>query len=183
MKDLPTTTYAVLGLLSFGPRSGYEVAQFAEQSIANFWTIAKSQVYGELNRLEELGYVKATAVRQQRLPDKRVYRLTRAGEEALETWLDSPIFEPDRFRSGLLVRLMFAQRMRPELLKELLAEYRNSYEKAIDQFQMIVGQLSTSKDNLYSRGTALFGQRISEAITAWVDEISAEMSKERKKKR
>lgn len=181
--DLPTTTYAVLGLLTFGPNSGYEIAQLAEHSIANFWTIAKSQVYGELARLEEIGYVESTAVRQERLPDKRVFELTAPGEKALEEWLNSPTFEDDRFRSGLLVKMMFARNMRPDRLDELLAQYRASYEQVRDKMQMIVKDLSGEKEALHSRATALFGQRISEAIIGWVDEVGAEITSERKKKR
>jgi DNA-binding PadR family transcriptional regulator len=71
--DLPTTSYAVLGLLTFAPTSGYDLAIAADRSIANFWPISKSQVYSELRRLEKLGLVRSREVEQDKRPDKRVF--------------------------------------------------------------------------------------------------------------
>ena len=57
-KQLPTTAYAVLGLVSFGETSGYDLKQFADRSINYFfWSPATSQIYAELRRLKSLGYV------------------------------------------------------------------------------------------------------------------------------
>src|SRR6266511_3722518 len=79
MTALPTTAFAVLGLLSLRDLSGYELAAFADQSLAYFWPMHRSLVYRELRRLEDGGYVAGTEVAQDRVPDKRVYRLTERG--------------------------------------------------------------------------------------------------------
>src|SRR6266511_1189113 len=79
MTALPTTAFAVLGLLSLRDLSGYELAAFADQSLAYFWPMHRSLVYRELRRLEDGGYIAGTAVAQDRVPDKRVYRLTERG--------------------------------------------------------------------------------------------------------
>ncbi|HEX8133452.1 MAG TPA: PadR family transcriptional regulator [Actinomycetes bacterium] len=47
----------------------------------------RSLIYRELRRLEQLGYVAGSDVRQQRLPDKRIYRLTGPGRAALADWV------------------------------------------------------------------------------------------------
>jgi PadR family transcriptional regulator AphA len=52
---LSMTSYGVLGLLTFGAMSGYDLTKQAERSIGYFWTPAKSQVYSELRRLAEMG--------------------------------------------------------------------------------------------------------------------------------
>ena len=79
--NLPTTSYAVLGLLTFGEMSGYDLKGLADYSIANFfWSPARSQIYSELRRLTSLGFVTETEVRQKRRPDKRIYRLTPEGK-------------------------------------------------------------------------------------------------------
>jgi DNA-binding PadR family transcriptional regulator len=126
---IPTTTFAVLGLLGRSPMSGYDLVRFVEYSIAHFWTINKSHVYKELARLEELGYITGTSVRQERLPDKRIYKQTAAGRKALLEWLNSPSYEPDRFRSGFLVKLFFGEAMEPERRREMLSDYRAHAEK------------------------------------------------------
>src|SRR5688572_29132081 len=101
---LPPTSYAVLGMLSLAPMSGYELTQSVDKTIAHFWTISKSQVYGELTRLEELGLVSGTDVEQERLPDKRTYELTDLGGRALDAWLESAGTESSRLRSVPLLK-------------------------------------------------------------------------------
>jgi DNA-binding PadR family transcriptional regulator len=44
-RALPVTSYAVLGLLTYGERSGYDLTKLVEQSIGFFFTPAKSQIY------------------------------------------------------------------------------------------------------------------------------------------
>lgn len=171
MNPLPTTSYAVLGLLTIGPMSRYDLVAFAEASIAHFWTIAKSQIYGELSRLEDLGYVKGTDVKQSGLPDKRIYEVTPEGLEALDAWLAEPGFEPDRFRSGVLVKLFFASRMPEERLTEMIAAYRSRLEEHTDYHQRIVDGLEQSPGAQYMRATALLGLRIHETVLAWANEL------------
>ena len=62
---LPTTAYAILGLLSFGEEfTGYEVRRRALASLRYFfWSPAMSQVYTELRRLKGLGLVAERAAR------------------------------------------------------------------------------------------------------------------------
>jgi PadR family transcriptional regulator AphA len=177
---IPTTSYAVLGLLGLGQMSGYDVVRLVEQTIAHFWTINKSHVYRELPRLEELGYVKGTSVRQDRLPDKRIYKQTAAGKKALVEWLNSPDYEADRFRSELLVKLFFASEMDPQGLKNMLKDYRERAVESRDQFERIVEGLSSEPRNAFIRATALLGLRSHEASIAWVDEISKALQIERK---
>ena len=58
-RSLPATAWAVLGLLSFGrDLTGYDLKKWADSSLRFFyWSPAISQIYGELRRLESLGYV------------------------------------------------------------------------------------------------------------------------------
>src|SRR2546423_4737871 len=103
-RPLSTTSQAVMALLSFAAMSGYELARAADRSISRFWPISKPQVYAELQRLERLGLVEATNVVQDKLPDKRVFRLTGAGERALDDWLADERLEASPFRVPFLVK-------------------------------------------------------------------------------
>ena len=101
--NLPTTSYAILGLLTFGEMSGYDLKGLADYSIADFfWSPARSQIYAELRRLTSLGFVTEVEVRQERRPDKRIYRLTSPGRRALRVWLELPDVAPDVFASGVV---------------------------------------------------------------------------------
>src|SRR5256886_11497575 len=99
---LSDTEYAVLGLLTFGERSGYELDKLAQRSIGYFWRPAKSKIYDVLPRLVERSLAEAESVTQERLPDKVLYRITEAGTRALERWVNSPELGPGAYRDPLL---------------------------------------------------------------------------------
>src|SRR4051812_47639409 len=91
---LSDTEYAVLGLLTFGKQSGYEIDKLSRRSIGYFWRPAKSKIYAILPRLVDRGLARATPIAQDKRPDKQLYSITRAGEQARRSWLESPSRSP-----------------------------------------------------------------------------------------
>ncbi len=77
---LPTTSYAVLGLLTFGDElTGYELKQRADNTLRFYWVApAMSQIYSELARLTDHGLVEPTTSDGE---GRRTttYRITAAG--------------------------------------------------------------------------------------------------------
>ena len=181
-EELPTTSFAVLGLLSYGPLSGYALASLAEQSIANFWTIAKSQVYRELPRLEELGYVKGTDVRQEKLPDKRIYELTNEGRSSLIRWLNtsSQDKEVTKMRSTFLLKVFFGNLMEQEQLLAMIRTHRDQARAAVDKFDLILDQLSRDPGAIYMATTAKLGKRVTEATAEWAEDAVKSLSRKKK---
>ena len=107
----------MLGLLSFGPQSGYDLKQLADRSIRHFyWSPAKSQVYTELRRLKSLGLVEESFVEQESRPDKRVYAITSGGRAALADWLNDPSLEPTVYKSTTLMKMFFGASAEPDAL-------------------------------------------------------------------
>lgn len=170
----PTTTFAVLGLLSWGPRSPYGLWQIAEQSLAHFWTISKSQVYGEVARLEELGYVEGEEVAQDGLPDKTVFRITEAGESALDVWLADPSHEPDRFRSGFLVKVFFGHRVPHQTLLQMVQTYEEETRRGVEALRTVL-DMDLPPGFEYARLTAQLGKRVGEAALGWAVDTLKEL--------
>src|SRR5436189_964956 len=104
---LSDTEYAVLGLLTLGERSGYELDKLARRSIGYFWRPAKSKIYAILPRLVERGLARGSIVAQAGRPDKQLYRLTPRGSRALKDWLDRDEPIVGVARDGLLLKLFF----------------------------------------------------------------------------
>ena len=50
-----TSRFAILGVLSLGAMSGYDVKKLIERSIAHFWNESYGQIYPSLNRLAAEG--------------------------------------------------------------------------------------------------------------------------------
>jgi len=168
-----TTTYAILGLLSFAPMSGYEAARAAERSISYFWPISKTHVYSELARLEELGWVIADEVRQQNLPDKRVFSITPEGERALDAWLLEGELPEDVVRLPVLVKLFVAHRIPVTRTREMIANYRELADAERRSLEEIMQLLEPEPKAAFARATALLGLRMSEAVVQWADEVDA----------
>jgi DNA-binding PadR family transcriptional regulator len=155
--------------------SGYEAARAAEHSISYFWPISKTHVYSELARLEGLGWASGSDVRQESVPDKRVFTITPAGERALDAWLvDGPIPD-DQHRSPALIKLFFGHRIPRERISKLVAGYRAEADEERKALAEIVAMLDPVPDAAYARATALFGLRICEAIVEWADQVEREL--------
>jgi PadR family transcriptional regulator, regulatory protein AphA len=170
-RDLPTTSYAILGLLSGGPMSGHRLSTIADQSIAHFWSIPRSLVYRELVRLEQLGYLSGTDVAQPRLPDKREYELTDSGRAELARWLNHPGFEKGRSKDGFLVKFFFGGLMDGSSRKRLLDEYRAEAKSYLEDLKAIAAKLEHIEGAAFPRLTALRGIRAAEGQLLWLDDV------------
>src|SRR2546422_3572915 len=104
-----TTEYAVLGMLAFGPGSGYDLKKRIEGSIAHFWSESYGQIYPILAHLASQGLVERRLERQKGKPDRHVYSITEEGQERLGAWLTEPARD-ESFRSELLLKLFFGRR-------------------------------------------------------------------------
>lgn len=170
---LTTSSHAILGLLSIAPMSGYDLYQAVERSVGHFWPISKSQVYAELARLEPLGLIEGTDVPQERLPDKRVFRLADAGEEALDAWLDTGELEDVQLRIPFLLKTLFGHRRPPRDTAALLEEVKTSAAGEAAKYAEFFELLGSAPDAVYPRIAVLFGQRVAEAMAAWAEEAAA----------
>jgi DNA-binding PadR family transcriptional regulator len=180
--NIPESTYAVLGLVDKLPdSSGYELAAVAGRSFAYFWPVSQTLLYRELERLADLGWVVATRVEQLRSPSKWTYHTTAAGQRALVEWLAGPAPTKSSFRSGVLLRLFFAYRMRPNQVRALLADYRRALQSQRDELQAITDKLDAiaTPEARAGRMIALHGLRTAEARLAWTDEAEALLGDDR----
>jgi len=160
----------MLGLLSLAPMSGYDLFQAVQRSVGRFWPVSKSQVYLELPRLEQAGLIQGVDVRQENLPDKRVFRLTEAGEAALDTWLENGEVEDVQFRVPFLLKTLFGHRRQPAGTAGLLRAVEGEAAVQAGQYQEFLKLLDPVPDSAYAQVTVLFGLRIAEAVAAWARE-------------
>ena len=100
---------ALLGLLSHGPMTGYDLKKLLDHPIGFFWVAQMSQIYRELNKMEEKGLVKSTIVAQEKRPDRKVYQLTKGGKETFLSWLNKfPDQLNEASRNQFLMRIFFS---------------------------------------------------------------------------
>ena len=161
---LTPTEYAVLGLLTRGEKSGYDLQKSAEQSVGYFWTPAKSRIYAVLPRLVDAGLVRRREVAQTGRPNKQLYRLTKAGEDALRRWIAEEPLEPETSRNTLLVKLFFGDLADPEAALGHVRQRRAEAEQLKAELEAMDAE---GRDDLYPWLTRLYGLEYSKAIIRW----------------
>ena len=94
--DTPSR-FAILGLLSQEPLSGYALRQRFSVSLANFWRLSFGQIYPLLRELQAEGLVAPVDDDAPAPRNRRSFRLTPLGAQALTAWIDeAPAFEQTR---------------------------------------------------------------------------------------
>ena len=78
---------AIMTALIEDDLSGYELSRDFETSLGFFWHASHQQIYQELRKLAEKGWLNKREVNQSGKPNKIVYGLTKAGREALAEWV------------------------------------------------------------------------------------------------
>jgi DNA-binding PadR family transcriptional regulator len=104
-----STPYAVLGMLSLAPMSGYDIRKEAATSIGYFWSESFGQIYPALKELTAQGLIRPRAGGKAGSRDRRVYEITERGREALRVWRSEPPRE-QAARNELLLKLFFGAR-------------------------------------------------------------------------
>ncbi|MCL2337043.1 MAG: PadR family transcriptional regulator [Firmicutes bacterium] len=99
--------YGLLGLLTYQDSSGYDLTKMFADSLNNFWHAQSSQIYRELNRMEEKGWVTSRNVVQEGRPNKRIYSITGAGRNELDKWLADTKPPAENLHLPLLMRVFF----------------------------------------------------------------------------
>jgi DNA-binding PadR family transcriptional regulator len=133
MSSLSPTARVILGFLRFRPRSGYDIKQSVELSTRFFWGASFGQIYPELGRLERRGLVEVdSSVEDGRR--RKVFRLTTAGERAVDEWLrsESELFQ---YRDEGLLKLFFGDLVDLEAVLENVRRMRAWREEAIIFFR------------------------------------------------
>lgn len=102
------TRNAVLGVLSFGPATGYEIRKLLSETTAHFWKESYGQIYPTLEALHRDGLIEIVE-HDTTGRETRRFGILAAGDERLRAWIRSPevIFKPGR--NELLLKLFFAR--------------------------------------------------------------------------
>ncbi|GCE21228.1 PadR family transcriptional regulator [Dictyobacter kobayashii] len=165
--------YAMLGILSISPGSGYDIKKFMQQSTSNFWNESYGQIYPMLKKLVDEGLAVSHTEKQEGKPERYLYTLTKRGQQELTQWLAEPI-EYSTERNELLLKLLFGQRARladnlehvrryRQLNVELLAKYRG-----IEEY--LQRECTEQPDQVYSLITVRYGIHRCLALLDWCDE-------------
>jgi PadR family transcriptional regulator AphA len=163
-------TPVILGLLSLRSMSGYDMKRFVDHSTRFFWAASYGQIYPELRRLQKEGLVTSESAPAGGRP-RTLYRLTEAGEHALDEWLRGPGAGYELPDLGLL-KLFFAGRLESEELADVVRRMR-------DDRARVLAQLREVHATVPHRGTRTltlrFGIDTHEFWIGWLERLEREL--------
>lgn len=141
---LTTFEYALLGLISMSPMTGYDVHKvFAMTPFAHF-SSSPGSIYPALHRLARKGLLEAILDKTKEARPRRVYKLTAIGEEAFEAWLHQPVTRGELIRGSGAPILRFAL-AKDRLPREQILAYLETYRKVVAAY---IDELSSYADQV-----------------------------------
>ena len=170
MRKKNKSRYAVLGLLSTGPMSGYDIKKRFEKIASNFWNESYGQIYPILKRLNSEGLATKAIEKQEGKPDRHIYTLTLKGQKKLMQWLKEPV-DHQIGQHEILLKLFFGS-MNPVMENiNQIRHLRALHEKELSDLQSVREQMENEKTDshqlLYRLMTIRFGELVNEAFLQW----------------
>jgi PadR family transcriptional regulator, regulatory protein AphA len=101
---LNKSSYVVLGLLKWrGESTPYDLKQFLQKSVENFWPVPHTTFYAEPARLARGGYLSERQEEGGRR--RRLYALTDKGRKAIEEWVAELDIDPPQLRDDGVLKI------------------------------------------------------------------------------
>lgn len=142
-----TIKYAILGLLSWKPLSGYDLKKIFVDSEALYWSGNNNQIYRTLVQLLNDGMVTNTVQHQESSPTKKIYNITDQGLSELKKWVLS-MPEPPELRNTFLIQLAWADQLNNDELNTLLQKYEEEV-----QMQLLMQEEKARRGNAAPKRT------------------------------
>lgn len=169
-------SHAIMTALIEDEMSGYDLARAFDNSLGFFWHASHQQIYRELKKLSDKGWVTPRSEAQRGRPNRKLYALTDEGREALEHW----VLEADRGRlqetkDDLYIKLYNLSEDNLEYLRDLLLARREAMMKRLFLYERIRVRHYSDPQKLPLRRRGVYlallgGIMQGEKYLAWCDE-------------
>ena len=170
---------AILACLTEGPMTGYELAKTFDSSIGFFWKADHQQIYRELSRLRDRGYIQGREVVQSGKPNKLVYTLTADGRAAFRHWAARPSTPPS-IKDDLLVRLYALEAVDIEPLRADLMARMEHHRDRYERYERILNKRfpdgTASPADMGKLLNLRIGLRHERMVAEWCDEAITALS-------
>lgn len=150
-----------LGALSLKESTGYDIKKLFEAAFMHFQSASFGSIYPALKKLEQAGQVSCRVEPGERHPDRKLFSLTEAGQQAL---LDALASTPatEMVRSDFLVQVFFAHLLSTDTLRHKLAEMEAHYQSELAYLDAICDDPQLSAGMRYGilQGIAVYRAKL-----------------------
>jgi DNA-binding PadR family transcriptional regulator len=146
MKKNNKTKFAILGLLTIEPLSGYDIKKMIEKTLSYFWSESNGQLYPALRQMTKSKWVSLKKLREKGKKASNRYTITDVGLSELKKWLRS---EEDKsiYRDENLLKLFFGKNMSQNECIQRLVKRRQKMKDLLEEFHQLLHQLEKRNDS------------------------------------
>ena len=145
-------SHAILGFLDYQPMSGYDLKKLFDQSVAHFWSATQSHIYKALENLEDEGMVESQIIQQEGKPNRKQYKITKAGRTELRRWVSTPL-PVEAKREAWLIQVFFAHNITN-------AEIASLFENRIERLRKSLSQCQLAQKNIDENSKKVDSKRL-----------------------
>jgi len=154
-----------LGLLTMGEACGYDLKKTFETSFKHFFPAGYGSIYPALADLARAGLVTCREIPQVGKPDRKVYAITPAGEEAFVEALHRT--EPQhKLRSEFLAMIYFADRIDETRLAAMLDHRVKKLQETVEQIAQYDDKSAESAGAAFVAG---FGTALAQVAADYIE--------------
>jgi DNA-binding PadR family transcriptional regulator len=165
--------YALLALLSDGPKYGLRLQNEFESRTGEVWPLNVGQVYTTLQRLERDGLVESDDEGER--AQKR-YRITKTGERDLADWLRTPPELVPPPRDELVIKVLVALQVPGTDVHEILQVHRRHVIEVMQRYTRI--KAAAREDDVALALVADAELFRLEGIVRWLDAADARLKQQ-----
>ncbi|TJZ55451.1 PadR family transcriptional regulator [Streptomyces piniterrae] len=170
--------HAILTALLEKPSSGLELTRRFDRSIGYFWSATHQQIYRELGKLEQAGFIRALPSDQPARGQKKEFEVLPAGRAELTQWA-SGRHDPKPQRDALLLRLRAAAVVGCEGLDDELRRHLALHQRQLAEYTEIERRdfaAPASADDRLRRLVLRAGISLETFWVEWLAEALAEVA-------
>ena len=123
MSQKKKTQFAILGLLSWKPMSGYDIKKIVDVGLSHFWNENYGQIYPTLDELVNVGFAKKSVDKNSGKRKRYVYRITPDGASAFHEWHAQPADVPT-VRNELQLKFFLGSKLPAQNSLRIIREYQ-----------------------------------------------------------
>lgn len=167
------SSYAILGILSLSPSTGYDIKKYSDRVLSGFWNENFGHIYPTLKRMLVEGSVQI--VERESNETKIRYAITEQGRREFAAWLAEET-TPQPVRSEFLLKLLFSSQLPRENVAATLRAYRAQREAGLARYREMEKALDegiqevSAERAFYLRAVLRNGVLAGEAAIRWCDE-------------
>jgi PadR family transcriptional regulator, regulatory protein AphA len=170
--------YAILGMLNFGNKSGYDIKKAIAASTANFWRESDGNIYPALKKLVEEKAVRPVSSKETSGRQRQVYKITDAGRVALREWLVQPT-APRSPDSEFLLKLFFSSILEPREALHLIQAHAAQQSSQLELYRQLAKSIeqhpASQAQRVYWSCALNYGITVNGAILQWCKETESQI--------